>query len=238
VVGSPKKASRFRLVQIIISREVKHVALKNKPRKLKKFTLAQGHKTSFQAAPLSELTIDMFGKVIDPSPSSGLPEGHQLAEVYGVREQGRCARFPVPQHLSLPAPDGPADGCGWDPSQFVVWKNLPKNLMTTHVQTKTVPLYEALLAASTTMALASEPTVDDVLHQWLSQSIPGQPIPNADQLQVAWASFGSGGAFTVQVQQNLANLLNNAFAPDPAIVAANLPGTLTVGQLKLNLNRP
>jgi hypothetical protein len=88
------------------------------------------------------------------------------------------------------------------------------------------------------MALASQQTVDDVLHQWLSQSIPGQPIPNADQLQVAWASFGSGGAFTVQVQQNLANLLNNAFAPDPAIVAANLPGTLTVGQLKLNLNRP
>jgi hypothetical protein len=87
-------------------------------------------------------------------------------------------------------------------------------------------------------ALASEPTVDDVLHQWLSQSIPGQPIPNADQLQVAWASFGSGGAFTVQVQQDLANRLNTAFAPDPPIVAANLPGTLTVGQLKANLNRP
>jgi hypothetical protein len=88
------------------------------------------------------------------------------------------------------------------------------------------------------MELVVQQTVDDVLHQWLSQSTPGQPIPNADQLQVAWASFGSGGAFSVQVQQNLANLLNNAFAPVPAIVAANLPGTLTVGQLKLNLNRP
>ena len=214
------------------------MALKKKPKKTRAFTLAKGHKASFQAGPLSEASIDIFGKVIDPPPISGLPEGHQLAEVYGVREQERCARFPVPQHLSLPAPDGLADGCGWDPSQFVVWRNLPKSLMTTHVQTKTVPLHEALLAASTKMALASEPTVDDVLHQWLSQSIPGQAIPNADQLQVAWASFGSGGAFTVQVQQNLANLLNNAFAPDPAIVAANLPGTLTVGQLKLNLNRP
>ena len=88
-----------------------------------------------------------------------------------------------------------------------------------------------------TMALVAEPTVDDVLHQWLSQSTPGQPIPNVDQLQVAWASFGSGGAFTVQVQQKLADLLNNAFALDPPLVPANLPGTLTVGQLKLNLHR-
>jgi hypothetical protein len=87
------------------------------------------------------------------------------------------------------------------------------------------------------MALASEPTVDDVLHQWLTQSVPGQPIPDVDQLQVAWANFGSGGAFTVQVQQNLANLLNTAFSPSPAVVVANLPGTLTVGQLKLNLHR-
>jgi hypothetical protein len=214
------------------------VALKSKTSKTKRFTLAKGHKASFQANPFFEAGIDIFGKVIDPAPISDLQAGHQLAQVYGFREQGRCARLPVPQHLSLPTPDGPADGCGWDPSQFVVWKNLSKSLMTTHVQTKTVPLHQALLAASTTMALASEPTVDDVLHQWLSRSIPGQPIPNADQLPVAWASFGSGGAFTVQVQQNLANLLNNAFAPDPAIVAANLPGTLTVGQLKLNLNRP
>jgi len=213
------------------------VALKNKPSKTKKFTLAKGHKVSFQAMPLSEAGIDIFGKVIDPAPISDLPEGHQLAQVYGFREQGRCARLPVPQHLSLPRPDGPADGCGWDPSQFVVWKNLPKILMTTHVQTKMAPLHEALLAAPTTMALASEPTVDDVLHQWLSQSVSGQPIPNMDQLQVAWKDFGSGGAFTVQVQQNLANLLNNAFALDPQVVPANLPATLTVGQLKQNLHR-
>ena len=213
------------------------MALKNKPSKTKKFTLAKGHKASFQARPLSDASIDLFGKVIDPGPISDLPEGHQLAQVYGFREQGRCARLPVPQHLSLPKPDGPADGCGWDPSQFVVWKNLPKSLMTTHIQTKIAPLHEALLAAPTTMALASEPTVDDVLHQWLSQSVPGQPIPDVDQLQVAWATFGSGGGFTVQVQQNLANLLNNAFSPNPSVVPANLPGTLTVGQLKLNLHR-
>jgi hypothetical protein len=102
---------------------------------------------------------------------------------------------------------------------------------------QSVPLEEALPIASTTMEVAPEPTVDDVLHQWLSESIPGQPIPNVDQLQVAWKDFGPGGAFTVQVQQNLANLLNNAFALDPQLVPANLPATLTVGQLKQNLNR-
>jgi hypothetical protein len=213
------------------------VALKNQPSKTKNFTLAEGHKVSFQAGPLSDPTIDIFGKVIDPAPISDLSAGHQLAQVYGFRELGRCARLPVPQHLSLPKPDGPADGCGWDPSQFVVWKNLPKSLMTTHVQTKMVPLHETLLAAPNTIALASEPTVDDVLHHWLIKSVPGQSIPNEDQLQVAWKDFGSGGLYTVQEQQNLANLLNNAFALDPKLVPANLPGTLTVYDLKQNLHR-
>jgi hypothetical protein len=213
------------------------MARKNKSTNAKKFTLTKGHKASFQARPLSEPGIDLFGKVIDPVLVSDLPKGHQLAQVYGFREQGRCARLPVPQHLSLPKPNGPADGCGWDPSEFVVWKNLPKSFITTHVQTKMVPLNEALLATPATRALASEPTVDDVLHQWLSQSVPGQPIPDLDQLQVAWTTFGSGGGFTIQVQQNLANLLNSAFSLSPSIVPANLPGTLTVGQLKLNLHQ-
>jgi hypothetical protein len=213
------------------------VALKNKSNQARKFTPTEGHKASFQAGPFSGAGIDIFGKVIDPAPISGLPEGHQLAEVYGFREQGGCTRLPVPQKLSLPNPDGAADGCGWDPSQFVMWKNASKSLMTTRVQTELAPLREALGPAPTAMAVAAEPTVDDVLHKWLSQSVSGQPIPDIDQLQVAWAGFGSGGAFTVQVQRNLANLLNNAFSPNPSVVAANLPGTLTVGQLKLNLHR-
>lgn len=213
------------------------MAPKKKLNKTGNFASATGHKAPFQSQPFPEAGIDVFGKVIDPDPISDLPEGHQLAQVYGFREQGRCIHLSNPEHLSLPRPDGPADGCGWHPSKFVVWKNLPKSLMTTQVQTKMAPLHEALLAASTTRALAAEPTVDDVLHQWLSQSVPGQPIPDVDQLQVAWSTFGSGGAFTVQVQQNLANLLNNAFSLDPSIVPSNLPGTLTVGQLKLNLHR-
>jgi hypothetical protein len=213
------------------------MASQTKHKKTKKFILEKGHKASLRGNILSEVGIDIFGKVIDPDTISDLPEGHRLAQVYGFREQGRCVRLPVPQQLSLPQPDGPADGCGWNPSQFVVWKNLPKSLATTHVQMKMAPLHEALLPPQTTLSLASEPTVDDVLHQWLSQSVDGQPIPDVDQLQVAWSTFGSGGGFTVPVQQSLANLLNKAFSLSPAIVPANLPGTLTVGQLKLNLHR-
>lgn len=220
-----------------ILREVRYVALDNKRSKTKKFTLTQGHKVSFQAVPLSEASIDIFGKVIDPAPISDLPEAHHLAQVYGFREQGLCVRLPLPQQLSLPMPDGRADGCGWDPSQFVVWRNLPKTFLTAHITAKMTTLHEALLAAPTTRALASEPTVDDVLHQWLNQSVAGQPIPNEDQLQVAWKDFGSGGAFTIQVQQNLANLLNTNFALAPQVVPANLPATLTVDQLKQNLHR-
>lgn len=108
-----------------------------------------------------------------------------------------------------------------------------------HLQVTVSGPAKHVMAALTTMKFAAlpEPTVDDVLHQWLTQSVAGQPILDVDQLQVAWANFGSGGAFTVQVQQNLANLLNNAFFGSNVVVPLNLPGTLTVGQLKLNLHR-
>jgi hypothetical protein len=212
------------------------VATKNKSSKAKKFTLAPEHLTALSAVPSSDTSVDFFGRVIETS-VSGLPDLHQLSEIFGYRDQGRCVRFPMTQRISLPAPDGPADGCGWDPSLFVVWRNLPRSLSTKQLNVTTTTVHEVMSAAVFKSAVEAEPTVDDVLHDWLIQSVTGQPIPDIDQLQVAWASFGSGGAFTPQVQQNLANLLNKAFQLSPPIVVANLPGTLTVGQLKLNLHR-
>jgi hypothetical protein len=206
-------------------------------KKLKTATIfkpAKGHKIPLQAGSLDAGVLDVFGKLVDPSPVDGLAAGHQLALVYGIREGGTCTKLRSPQHVALPAPDGPADGCGWDPSNFLVWKNLAKTLITTHVQMRSLSLQDALRPAATA-ALVSEPTVDDVLHQWLSQSIPGQMIPDQDQLQVAWRNFGSGGAFTAQVQQNLANLLNSAFSLD--IQASRLSATMTVADLKSDLNR-
>ena len=70
------------------------MALKDKSRKGKKDRLVKGHK----------------------APSSDLTEGQHVAEIYGLREHGRCSRLRVPLQLTLPAPDGPADGCGWDPT--------------------------------------------------------------------------------------------------------------------------
>ena len=210
--------------------------------------LTKKHYVPFDAHIAAESTLTAYGKLIEGGESTptalgishpmGLNSALHKSLVFGVQIDGQCIKLPNPEEVALPDPDGPADGCGWDPSEFAVWKNLPRNWTTLHFQSQPKPLVNALSLGIGGISQAAEPTVDDVLHQWLSQSVPGQPIPNVDQLQVAWKDLGSGGAFTVQVQQNLANLLNNAFAPDPAIVAANLPGTLTVGQLKLNLNRP
>jgi hypothetical protein len=205
--------------------------------KAKPFQPTSGHKTPFRVGPLTDDLIDAFGTIVDPQPISNLPAGQQLALVFGIRDHGTCTRLPEPQHVTLPPPTGSANGCGWDPTKFVVWGNISKSSITTHVQTRTVALKDALMPATSAALTNQEPSVDDVLHEWLSQSVAGQPIPDVDQLQVAWASFGSGGAFTVQVQQSLANLLNDAFFGSNVIVPANLPGTLTVGQLKLNLHR-
>ena len=212
------------------------MAPRKKTSKAKKFTLAPEHVTALSAVPTSDASVDFFGKVIETS-VPGLPELHQLSEIFGYRDKGSCVRFPLTQRISLPAPDGPADGCGWDPSQFVVWRNLSRNFFTNQFNVTTTTVHEVMSAAVFKSAVDAEPTVDDVLHEWLSQSVPGQTISDLDQLQVAWASLGSGAAFTPQVQQNLANLLNKAFQLSPVIVIANLPGTLTVGQLKLNLHR-
>lgn len=209
---------------------------KNKSKKNKKFTLGPGHVTTLSAVATSHTGIDVFGKVVETAVSD-LPDLHQMAEIFGYRDQGGCVRFPVTERISLPAPDGPADGCGWDPSEFLIWRNLPRALVTKQLDVKTTTVHEVVTAAKLKAGLDSERTVDDVLHDWLIKSVAGQPIPDLDQLQVAWEAFGSGGAFTSQVQQNLANLLNKEFALNPQIVIANLPGTLTVGQLKLNLHR-
>ncbi len=115
-----------------------------------------------------------------------------------------------------------------------------------HLQITVSGPAEHVMAALTHMnfqqpvvAAGPQLTVDDVLHQWLNGNPVGLPVPNQDQLQVAWANYGSGGAYTLQVQQNLAGHLNHAFFPGTNYVTpADVAATLTVGQLKLNLRRP
>ncbi len=207
-----------------------------KSAKAKPFQPTSEHKAPFRVGPLTDDLIDAFGTIVDPQPISNLPAGQQLAVVYGIRDQGTCARLPEPQHVTLPPPSGPADGCGWDPKKFVVWSSISKSSITTHIQTQTVALKDALMPAARAAIITPEPTLDDVLHKWLAQSVPGQLIPLNDQLQEAWKDFGSGGPYNTTVAQNLANLLNNAFFNTPTVVPANLPGTLTVLALRTSLN--
>src|SRR3974390_2740264 len=89
-------------------------------------------------------TLSVYGKIIrnaDILPRiSGilhpelLNEPLQLAQVVGYSERGNCVRLDEPRVIAMPAPDGPADGCGWDPTQYVVWKNLSKHWVTVHMQ--------------------------------------------------------------------------------------------------------
>jgi hypothetical protein len=106
-----------------------------------------------------------------------------------------------------------------------------------HLQVTVSGPAEHVMAALTKMNFQPEPTVDEVLHQWLTQSVAGQPIPNEDELDVAWKDYGSGGGYTLQIQQNLANLLNKAFFGSNYILPTDLPAALTVGNLKLKLHR-
>ena len=103
-------------------------------------------------------TISVYGKIVkDAALQTGIsgilhPTGDdsdlQLAHVVGYSEKGRCVTLGDPQLIALPAPDGRADGCGWNPEEYVVWKNLPKNWPTLHLQASTRTLDSALKATA------------------------------------------------------------------------------------------
>jgi hypothetical protein len=123
------------------------VAAKNKQ-------ITDNHYTSISEVAGRQSSISVFGKLLKngeiKSDASGLThpsgadENLQLAQVVGYMEQGQCVRLTEPQLIALPAPDGPADGCGWDPKEYVVWKSLPKNWVTLHLQASTKSLQDSL----------------------------------------------------------------------------------------------
>ena len=102
----------------------------------------------------SQTTIDVYGKTIkdtqlEPGAAgilhpSGDNEALHYAQVFGYLEAGTCVRLPQPQVIAMPAPQGPADGCGWDPDEYVVWKNVPKYWTTLHMKFHTTSLYGVL----------------------------------------------------------------------------------------------
>jgi hypothetical protein len=132
--------------------------------KKRKTNITPKHFVALSDAASSRTTISVYGKVIKDAAiqhgtsgvlhPSGRAEDLQLAQVVGYSDGGRCVTLAEPQLLALPAPDGPADGCGWDPQEYMVWKNLPKSWRTLHLQPNTRGLHSALSSSAATVAAA------------------------------------------------------------------------------------
>lgn len=143
---------------------------------LNKFVLTAKHKVSLADASDPFPTITVYGKVIEKvslTPSTGgitHPRGGtddlHAGLVYGYSFAGSCTKLATPQQVLLPHPDGEADSCGWEPNEFVVWKNIPKDWETLHIQTQAKPLAEAV--ALTVPPPAQTPLYDsiDVVSEW------------------------------------------------------------------------
>jgi hypothetical protein len=100
-----------------------------------------------------QLMVSLFGtpvQGVEPSASEGAlahPAGSgeplHLAQVFGYLENHVCARLPKPILALLPKPDGPADDCGWDPNQFVVW-HVPSDWRTLFLSPMSGPISATL----------------------------------------------------------------------------------------------
>lgn len=174
--------------------------------------LKDSHKISLADAANPFTTVTLYGKLIDvsavPSSTSGLahPNGStndlHASLVFGYLDAGRCVRLPAPQHVLLPPPDGPADGCGWDPNEFVVWKNIPKNWQTLHVQTQAKPLMHAL-AAGIAAPGGTDPI--QIFQMWLGPS--ASLDDNSATLQSLWDAASPNIPFDPDGIARLVNLL-------------------------------
>jgi hypothetical protein len=147
----------------------------------------------------------------------------QKGFVYGVAFAGQCTQVSPPKEVLLPAPDGPADGCGWDPNEFVVWKNLPRTWSTLAFTSQIQPLHSALMtdqpqpqaASFRSLATTGVPVQDRVIavvKAWAS--MPTDPNMS-DNLQALWTTYVGGAAFYVPPDitgaQQLASDMNSEF---------------------------
>jgi hypothetical protein len=184
----------------------------------KKFSPKNTHYVTFDEAAAVPSTITLYGKLIadgESQPSTlGLSHPSNATEslhrslVFGACRGSQCQKLPQPQQVWLPAPDGPADGCGWDGSQYVVWKNLPADWMTLHVVTERKTLSAALALGNSTAALATMATgttaravdwddrVIAVVQEWAH---PKAQISGDDVLSTLW-QVSVGTSFSLGAQ--------------------------------------
>lgn len=155
------------------------------------------------------ITMDLASAgTVDPKGGTG---DLQLALVYGISDRLRCITLRAPEKVYLPAPDGPADGCGWDPKDFVVWKNLPRNWKTVHVQTATKPLAMALGARDLAGTPSTQPFLSDVLClDWVG--LPATiAIDDTQTIQTFW-EHNHKTTFTFNEQVSLANAIQQQYS--------------------------
>ena len=143
----------------------------------KTFKPSEGHRTTLGKVVEAHVTVSFYGKVVEgvtvptgialqhPHDGESLLAGH----IFGYSQGGQCFRFTPPRIYMLPSPTGPADDCGWDPKEYVVWK-LPPDWLTVffEVQHATVadslvaPLGgEARLSAGQCLTIASDCVFDE-----------------------------------------------------------------------------
>jgi len=207
--------------------------------------LTKKHFVAFDTITRVQATLTAYGKLIEGGESTpsalgishpqGIVAPLHKSLVYGVQLAGRCIRLPQPQEVALPAPDGPADGCGWDASEFVVWKNLPRDWVTLHFQSQPKPLINALSEgmgkpAKRLMATAMLTTdigaqVKSIVQTWANMQ--SEPAGTA-VLQLLWANSGISGPFAFGAQK-LAQDLNSQLGS--SILGTDITATMTVDQL-------
>jgi hypothetical protein len=158
--------------------------------------------------------------------------------VFGVYDGIECKKLPQPQQVWLPAPDGPADACGWDAATYLVWKQLRSDWITLHVITQRKPLSVALATGTgiqssnlrpSFAAPSSSGTLGDqiiaLVQQWAQ--MPAEPL-GSDILSNLWATF-RGTDFPSIGAPALVQLLTSKLGA--AVSAASITSTTTVDGL-------
>jgi len=212
-----------------------------------KFTPVETHFVSSDSATSIQSTLTVFGKLISDAESKPAAVGlaHPSGDigtlhrslVFGIRYGNQCQTLSQPQQVWLPSPDGPADECGWDPAQYVVWRNIPPDWQTLHVLTTRKPISAALAAGipaaprlqsasilqQSTGSVGAQVTA--LVQQWAQ--MPQQPNLS-DVLANLWAIFRASDFSTVGVPL-LLQLLNSQLGV--TIPASAITPTLTVSGL-------
>jgi hypothetical protein len=150
--------------------------------KAKNSKLTQQHYSGRVAAANDVLGVAVYGRVIEDGEvpprtggiqhPSGTDEPLYHSQIFGTFADGVCSRFPVPKEAWMPKPDGPADGCGWDPKTYVVWKNLPLSWSTVQRPYK-VQTLESILFPAGRLSISDKQLRADQVVQILADCIPG-----------------------------------------------------------------